>query len=96
MLSMGYTVIENVENRVGNRVVRRKIIKTDDHQYPSGYRYALHHGYTDGGGTILRYDNESETVGRHERHTRTEVTEIEFPGMMELRDRFLTKIETQP
>ena len=93
---MGHTVIEDVEDRVGNRVIRRKIIKTDDPQYPSGYRYALHYGYTAGGGTIIRYDNENETVGRHERHTAKEVTEIEFPGIMELRDRFLNKIETKP
>jgi hypothetical protein len=31
---MAHEVIENVEDRVGGRVVRRKIIKTDDSQYP--------------------------------------------------------------
>jgi hypothetical protein len=92
---MGHTVIENVEDRVGDRVVRRKIIRTDDPQYPSGYRYALHFGYTDGRSTVLRYDNENETPGRHERHTTDEVTEIEFPGMMELRDRFLEEVDHQ-
>jgi hypothetical protein len=51
------------------------------------------YGYTDGRGTILRYDNENETIGRHERHTREGVEVIEFPGMMELRDRFMTEIE---
>ncbi len=90
---MGHTVIENIEDRVGNRVIHRKIIKTDDPQYPSGYRYALHYGYTDGRDTILRYDNENETAGRHECHTQKGVTEIEFPGMMVLRDRFLEEIE---
>lgn len=45
-------VIENVEDRLGERVIRRKILKTDDPQYPSGYRYAFHYGYTDGRGTI--------------------------------------------
>ncbi len=65
---MGHTVIEDRADRVDNRVVRRKIIKTDDPQYPSGYRYALHYGSTDGRGTILRYDN--EPVGRHEDHIR--------------------------
>ena len=93
---MSHTVVENVETRVGNRVIRRKIIKTDDPQYPSSYRYALHYGYTDGEGTILRYDNENETVGRHERHTPDNVTEIEFPGMMELRERFIEAIKEQP
>lgn len=89
-------VIENIENRLGEYVIRRKIIKTDDPQYPSGYRYAFHYGYVDGRGTILRYDNENRTVGRHERHTATEVTEIEFPGIIELRDRFTTEIEALP
>ena len=90
---MGHTVIESREDRVDNRIIRRKIIKTDDPQYPSGYRYALHYGYTDGRGTILRYDNENETVGRHECHTPERITEIEFPGIIELRDRFLDEIE---
>ena len=93
---MGHTVIEDVEDRVDNHVIQRKIIKTDDPQYPSGYRYALHYGYTDGQGTILRYDNENETVGRHERHTVDDVTKIEFPGMMELRDQFIEEIKHRP
>ena len=93
---MGHTVIEDVEDRVDNCVIRRKIIKTDDPQYPSGYRYALHYGYTDGRGTILRYDNENETVGRHERHTPEGVTEIDFPGIVALRDRFLDEIDNYP
>ena len=91
---MAYEVIENVEDRVGDRVIRRKIIKTDDSQYPSGFRYALHHGYTDGRGVILRYDNENETPGRHERHTSESVESIDFPGMMALRDRFMNEIDT--
>lgn len=89
-------VIENVEDRIGDRVIRRKIFETDDPQYPSGYRYALHYGYTDGRGTILRYDNENRTIGRHERHTPDGVSEIEFPGMMALRDRFIDEIQTLP
>jgi len=93
---MVHTVVENAEDRVGKRVIRRKIIKTDDSQYPSGYRYALHHGYIDGRGTILRYDNENQTTGRHERHTPDGVEEIEFPGMMALRDRFIEEVESQP
>jgi hypothetical protein len=93
---MGYTVIEDVEDRIGGRVVRRRIIQTDDSQYPSGYRYTLHYGYTDGRGTILRYDNENETAGRHERHTSDGAERIEFPGMMTLRDRFIEEIESIP
>jgi hypothetical protein len=91
---MAHKVIENVEDRVGDQVIRRKIIKTDDSQYPSGFRYALHYGYTDGRGVILRYDNENETPGRHERHTSESVESIDFPGMMALRDRFMNNIDT--
>lgn len=90
---MVYAVIEDVENRVDNRVIRRKIIRTDDDNFPSGYRYALHYGYTDGRGTILRYDNENQTPGRHECHTPDGVKKINFPGMMALREQFLKEIE---
>ena len=93
---MAHTVIEDVEDRIGDRVVRRKIYLTDGPQYPSGYRYALHYGYIDGRGTILRYDNENRTTGRHERHTPVGVETIEFPGMLTLRDRFLEEIESLP
>ena len=93
---MVHAVIEDEENWTGGRVIRRKIIRTGDPQYPSGYRYALHYGYVDDRGTILRYDNENRTPGRHERHTEDGITEIEFPGMLELRDRFLRKIDYQP
>lgn len=93
---MAHTVVEDVEDRIGTRVVRRKIIQTDDPQYPSGYRYTLHYGYTDGRGTILRYDNENETTGRHDRHTPAGVEEIEFPGTMALRDRFIDEIKSLP
>ena len=94
-IAMGYSVIEDVEDRVGNTVIRRKILRTDDPQFPSGYRYALHYGYTDGQGTILRYDNENETPGRHERHTPDGVEEIDFPGMVALRQRFITEVEAR-
>ena len=92
---MGHMVVEDVEEREGNRVTRRKIFRTDDPQFPSGYRYALHYGHTDDRGTILRYDNENRTPGRHERHTPEGIKEIEFPGMIELRDRFLEEIRTR-
>lgn len=87
------TVIENVESKTETRVIRRRIIKTDDAQYPSGYRYSLHYGYIDGRGTILRYDNENETAGRHERHSAEGVETIEFPGMMALREQFIQEVE---
>lgn len=90
---MGHEVIEDSEDRVSDRVIKRKIIRTDDPQYPSGYRYALHYGHTDGRGTILRYDNENETPDRHERHTSEGVESIEFPGIVALRDRFNQEVD---
>ena len=62
---MVYAVIEDVEDRVGARVIRRKIIRTDDEQFPSGYRYSLHYGYTAGRDTIL-------SLRQRESHTRTQ------------------------
>ena len=93
---MAFEVIENTEDRTGETVIRRKIYRTDDPQYPSGYRYALHYGFLDGQGVILRYDNENQTPGRHERHTPDGIDAIEFPGMIELRDRFLNEIQDLP
>jgi hypothetical protein len=93
---MAFEVIENIEVRTGETVIRRKIYRTDDPQYPSGYRYALHYGFLDGQGVILRYDNENRTPGRHERHTPNGIEEIEFPGMMELRDQFSNEIRDLP
>jgi hypothetical protein len=90
-----YAVIEDVEDRVGARVIWRKIIRTEDEQFPSGYRYSLHYGYTDGRGTILRYDNENHTPGRNQKHTPDRIEETEFPGMVKLRTRFLEKIEEE-
>ncbi len=92
---MVYAVIEDVEDRVGARVIRRKIIRTDDEQFPNGYRYSLHYRCTDGRGTILRYDNENHTPGRHQKHTPDRIEEIECPGMVKLRTRFLEKIEEE-
>jgi hypothetical protein len=94
--TMGHEVIEDVEDREAETVVRRKIYRTDDDAYPSGYRYALHYGYTDRRGTILRYDNENQTPGRHERHTEDGIEPIDFPGMLELRDQFLSEIKELP
>jgi len=43
---MAFEVVENVEDRTAEFVIRRKIYRTDDPQYPSGYRYALHYGFS--------------------------------------------------
>lgn len=90
---MGVQVVEDWEEKTAARVTRVKIYRTDDPAFPSGWRYSLHHGYRDGRGVVLRYDNENATRGRHERHDADGVTAIEFPGMLPLRDRFLTEID---
>lgn len=96
VMAMGFAFIEDEEERNGTHVIRRKISQTDDSRFPSGYRYAFHYGYVDSRGTILRYDNENRTPSRHERHASEDIEEIEFPGMMALRDRFLREIEDRP
>jgi len=93
---MAFEVIENTEDRAAETVIRRKIYRTDDPQYPIGYRYALHYGFLGGEGVILRYDNENQTPGRHERHTPDGIETIEFPGMIEFRDRFENEIQELP
>lgn len=84
---MGARVIRDLTNTFEGYVERQTIIETDDPAYPSGYKYSLHFGTLDGD-TILRYDNSHEDTKGHERHTADEVEEIEFPGMVELLDRF--------
>jgi hypothetical protein len=91
---MTFEVVEDWEETTTTTVTRVKIYETDDPKYPSGWRYALHYGYRDGRGVIHRYDNENETPGRHECHTPDGVTTIEFPGMLDLRDRFMTEVES--
>jgi hypothetical protein len=87
-------VIENDETKTERRVIQRRIIQPEDAQYPSGDRYSLYHGWIDGGGTILRYDNENETPGRHERHSVEGTETIEFTGAMPLRGQFIREVES--
>ena len=93
---MGHTVIEDVEDRVDDSVIRQKIIKTDDPTVPE--RLPIRAPLRLHGRSWHRpsYDNENETTGRHERHTPEETTEIEFPGMVALRDRFLDEVDQLP
>ncbi|PSQ07828.1 hypothetical protein BRC97_02510 [Halobacteriales archaeon QS_6_71_20] len=84
---MGARVIRDLTNTFEGYVGRQTIIEADDPAYPSGYKYSLHFGTLDGD-TILRYDNSHEDTKGHERHTADEVEEIEFPGTIELLDRF--------
>jgi hypothetical protein len=78
-------------------VIRVFCMRTDRDAYPSGRAYKLHYGATEPDppqtledGTIRRYDNSHEGTKGHELHVAPdpEPEEIEFPGMVELWDRF--------
>ena len=87
-----YTTIEDWKAVEAMHVVDVTIRQTEGDTYPSGWDYALHFGEV-GGGTLLRFDNAHERTKGHERHTRTGVERIEFPGMLALYDRFKRKTE---
>lgn len=89
---MGTTTIRDFTRTVCRYVERQFILRTDSKTYPSGYRYSLHFG-TIHGDTILRYDNSHEIEKGHERHTVSGVEQIEFPGMIELVERFESEVE---
>ncbi|SEH58532.1 MULTISPECIES: DUF6516 family protein [Halopenitus] len=89
---MDARIIRDFTNTFDGYVERQTIIETDDPAYPSGYKYSLHFGTLDGE-TVLRYDNAHEDTKGHERHTSEGVTEIEFPGMIELLERFETEVD---
>ncbi|WP_198662004.1 toxin-antitoxin system TumE family protein [Halorussus litoreus] len=87
------TLVQYTDEHADGTIERVFIRHTDDEaDYPSGWRYSLHYG-TKEGETIVRYDNAHEATKGHERHAGEQVTTIDFPGMMELYDRFLTEID---
>jgi hypothetical protein len=81
-------------------LVRVSIRRTEAGVYPSGWRYTLHYGQLtpDGetldDGTIRRYDNAHENTKGHELLVAPdpEPKSIEFPGMVELYERFWDEI----
>ena len=82
-------------------VVRVFCMRTDREAYRSGWAYKLHYGATEPDlprtledGTIRRYDNSHEDTKEHELHVAPdpEPEIIEFPGMVELRERFWSEI----
>lgn len=86
-----YTTVADWTSVEGDYVLSVTIRRTDDPAYPSGWSYSLHLG-TVSGETILRYDNAHEGTKGHERHAAGSVQEIEFPGMLELYDRFRAEV----
>lgn len=89
-----YTTIEDWQAVKAGYVVDVTIRTTDDETYPSGWDYSLHLGEV-GGDTLLRYDNAHELTKGHERHAGDEIGQIDFPGMLELYDRFKREVDEQ-
>lgn len=82
-------------------VVRVFCMRTDRDAYPSGWAYTLHYGTVEpdpprtlADGTIRRYDNAHEDTNGHELHIapHQSPTQIDFPGMVALWDRFWREI----
>lgn len=96
----GFAITRRYEDGTFIRIMIRR---TTAEQYPSGWRYALHYGTLDpersdrptlSDGTIRRYDNAHEFSKGHELHVAPspEPDTVEFPGMIELYDRFWREI----
>lgn len=88
-----YTTIADWQDVQDGYVVDVTIRRTEDDTYPSRWRYSLHLGAV-GGETLVRYDNAHERTKGHERHTENSVETIEFPGMLELYERFKRDVES--
>jgi|GEM_PF-384722 len=82
-------------------LVRVFVMRTERDVYSSGWAYNLHYGATEPNppatledGTIRRYDNAHEDTKGHELHAAPdpEPVQIEFPGMVDLWDRFWSEI----
>lgn len=86
MNDLEYTDDESWNGAVEVVHVRR----TEDDAYPCGFNYSLHLHRKSDGVELLRYDNAHEREKGHERHAidQSEPDIIEFPGMMDLYDRF--------
>lgn len=86
------TLVQYTDEHENGTIERVFIRRTTDDSYPSGWRYSLHYGTTEGK-TIVRYDNAHEDTKGHERHVDEKTEIIDFPGMRELYERFLREVE---
>ena len=93
--------ISQVKKFPDGTLIRVFVMRTTRDAYPSCWAYKLHYGATEPNppqtlddGTIRRYDNSHEDTKGHELHAAPdpEPTTIEFPGMVELWDRFWSEI----
>ena len=83
-------VLEDTERRFEDGTVLRVLAVPNSEKFPDGIKYRLHYG-TEGGKTLLRYDN---SHGVHERHTPTGIDEdYEFPGYDVVQECFWDEVE---
>lgn len=85
-------VVEDTERHFEDGTVLRVRVLTvpDSEKFPDGVKYRLHYG-TEGGETLIRYDN---SHGVHERHTPNGIDEdYEFPGYDAVQERFWDEVE---
>lgn len=90
-----------IERFQDGTLVRVFVMRTTRDAYPSGWAYTLHYGATKPSptqtlddGTIRRDDNSHEATKGHELHAAPdpEPESIEFPGMVDLWERFWREI----
>ena len=93
--------MSRVERYADGTLVRVFVMRTTRDAYPSGWAYKLHYGVIEPNppgtlddGTIRRYDNSHEDTKGHELHVAPDPKPqiIEFPGMVELWERFWSEI----
>jgi len=93
--------VTQVQRYDDGTLVRVFVLRTEDDAYPSGWAYKLHYGTTQPDppgtledGTVRRYDNSHEKTKGHELHAAPdpEPDGVDFPGMVELWNRFWSEI----
>ena len=74
----------------GDEVVRIRVLRVPESEtFPEGIKYAFHYGRKDSDVPILRYDNHH---GVHERHSGSELEEVDFPGTETLLRQFVREL----
>ena len=85
-------VLEDTERRFDDgTVLRVRVLAVPESaKFPDGVKYRLHYG-TEGGETLIRYDN---SHGIHERHTGEGLDDdYEFPGYGAVQQCFWDEVE---
>ena len=85
-------VLEDTERRFADgTVLRVRVLAVpESEKFPDEIKYRLHYG-TEGGETLIRYDN---SHGVHERHTDEGLDDdYEFPGYSAIQQRFWDEVE---